>query len=46
MPLPIEVTTDRGTHKVLLTREGITLQSSIPPTLDGKGYYLKKILFE
>jgi len=46
MPLPVEVTTDKGTQKILLTREGITIQSSIPPTLDGKGYYLKKIQFE
>ena len=46
MPLPVDVTTDKGTQKVMLTREGITIQSSIPPTLDGKGYYLKKIQFE
>jgi hypothetical protein len=46
MPLPVDVTTDKGTQKVMLTREGITIQSSIPPTLDWKGYYLKKIQFE
>lgn len=46
MPLPVEVTTDKGTQQLLLTREGITVQSSIPPTLDGKGYFIKKIQFE
>jgi hypothetical protein len=46
MSLPVDVTTDKGTQKVMLTQEGITIQSSIPPTLDGKGYYLKKIQFE
>jgi aminopeptidase N len=46
MPLPVDITTDKGSQKLMVTKEGITIRSSIPPTLDGKGYYLKKIQFE
>lgn len=46
MDLPVEITSDKGTQKMILTKEGITIQSSIPPIVDPKGYYLKKVITE
>ena len=43
MDLPVEVTTDNKTEKIILPKEGVTLTSSTPPVVDSKGFYLKKI---
>jgi len=43
MPLPFEITTSAGTTRIIMTKEGITVNSTIPPQVDAKGYYLKKI---
>ena len=46
MPLPVDITTDAGTKRILLGSEGITVKSSTQPIVDGKGNYFKKISIE
>jgi hypothetical protein len=43
MPLPLDITTEKGTTKMLIQKEGLTVQSAFPPQVDVKNYYLKKI---
>jgi aminopeptidase N len=43
MPLPFEVTTSAGTTRTLIGKDGITVDSDLPPQVDIKGYYFKKI---
>lgn len=46
MNLPIEIITDKGKQQLILSQEGTTIQSTFPPIVDPKGYYLKKITIE
>jgi aminopeptidase N len=46
MPLPFEITTSAGTNKTIIGKEGITVNSTSPPQVDAKGYYLKKITLQ
>jgi aminopeptidase N len=41
--LPMEITTDSGTTKSIITKEGIKVKSNIPPQVDLGNHYLKKI---
>ena len=43
MALPMDITTEKGTTKMLIPKEGITVQSAFPPQVDLKNNYLKKI---
>ena len=43
MSLPLDITTEKGTTKLLIPKEGLTVQSAFPPQVDLKNYYLKKI---
>jgi aminopeptidase N len=43
MPLPFEIGTSNGTSKMMMSKDGITVNSTTPPQVDAKGYYLKKI---
>lgn len=44
MPLPIDITTDSGTRKIMMEKEGVSISSKTPPIVDADGYYLKKVL--
>ncbi len=46
MDLPVEITTNNKTEKILLTNEGVTLTSNTPPGVDERGFYLKKITIQ
>jgi aminopeptidase N len=46
MPLPFEITTSEGTKRTIINKEGITINSSVPPQVDAKGYYLKKLTLQ
>lgn len=46
MALPIDITTPAGTEKRLIGKDGFTVNSAIPPVIDGKGFYLKKVLLQ
>ena len=46
MPLPFDITTPSGTNRTVINKEGITINSIVPPQVDVKGYYLKKITLQ
>lgn len=46
MPLPIDITSDAGTTRQAIGKEGLVIHSKMPPMVDAKGFYLKKILIE
>jgi aminopeptidase N len=46
MPLPFDITTSEGTKRTIINKEGITVNSSVPPQVDAKGYYLKKVTLQ
>ena len=43
MPLPLELNTDKGPINMIMSKEGIRVESNTPPIVDPKGYYLKKV---
>jgi aminopeptidase N len=43
MKLPFEITSSDGVSKMMIDKEGITINSKTPPQVDNKGYYLKKV---
>ncbi|HMI79944.1 MAG TPA: M1 family metallopeptidase [Ferruginibacter sp.] len=43
MPLPIDINTDMGTKRMIIDKAGLTIKSTVPPSVDAKGYYLKKV---
>jgi aminopeptidase N len=45
MPLPVEITADGTTTKQLITATGIVVKSALPPQVDAKGFYLKRVTF-
>ena len=45
-PLPFDITTSSGTNKTVINKEGISVNSTVPPQVDVKGYYLKKVTLQ
>ena len=43
MPIPMEITVNGITNRMVISKEGITVNSALPPQVDAKGFYLKKI---
>jgi aminopeptidase N len=46
MPLPLEITTDKETKRMMVDKKGIVVDSKTTPQVDVKGYYLKKVVIE
>jgi aminopeptidase N len=46
MPLPMEITTSKGTSRLMIPKEGIIVESNSAPQVDSKAYYLKKITIQ
>lgn len=46
MDIPVEVTTDAGTQRMVVGKNAITLVSQTLPIVDPKVYYLKKVILE
>ena len=46
MPLPLEVTTDKGTARTMIDKKGVTVTSATMPLLDMRVFYLKKVTYE
>jgi aminopeptidase N len=46
MSLPMEITTDAGTKRMLVDTKGLTVDSKTPPIIDGDCFYIKKVTFE
>ena len=46
MPLPVEITTDAGTQKIILdtNTKPIKIKSKTLPVIDGRGCYFKKVI--
>jgi aminopeptidase N len=45
-PIPVDITTDAGTKRMILDSKGIKVDSKTIPVIDKDTYYLKKITFE
>ena len=43
MDLPIEITTNGTTERMMVIKDGLKVTGAMPPLVDGKGYYLKKV---
>lgn len=43
MDLPFDITANGKTERITVPKDGLKLMSAMPPIVDGKGYYLKKI---
>ena len=46
IPLPMEITTDSGTKRMIVDTKGITVESKTLPVIDKDTYYIKKITIE
>jgi aminopeptidase N len=46
MPLPLDITTSKGTSRMMIPKEGVTVESNAAPQVDTKCYYLKKITIQ
>jgi len=46
MPLPFEVTANNQTSRVVMDQNGLIVNSVLPPQVDAKGFYLKKITMQ
>ena len=44
MPLPMEITTDGVTKRLIVDTKGITVTSKTPPVVDANNYYLKNAI--
>jgi len=46
IPLPLDVTTDSGTKRMMVDSKGIRVDSKTMPVMDADSYYLKKVTME
>lgn len=46
MPLPFEITANDKTIRLTIPMQGIVVNSALPPQVDAKGFYLKKITIQ
>ena len=46
IPLPVDVTTDAGTKRLMVDSKGIRVDSKTMPVVDADSYYLKKVTME
>ncbi len=46
MPLPFDITANDTTTKLMIPAEGILVNSLLPPQVDARGFYLKKVTIE
>jgi len=46
MELPVDIVTEKGVQKMILSKKGITITSDILPQVDPDTYYLKKVIIE
>jgi hypothetical protein len=46
MPLPFEVTVNDKTSRIVMDNKGLIVNSILPPQVDAKGFYLKKVTLQ
>jgi len=44
--LPLEITTDAGTKRMMVDKKGITVTSTTMPFIDTRDFYLKKVIYD
>jgi aminopeptidase N len=45
-PLPMEITTDKGTTRMMVEKKEFEVQSTVPPQVDKRGFYYKRVIYE
>jgi hypothetical protein len=46
MSLPLEITTDTGTNRMMVDKKGIKVTSTTMPMIDARDFYLKKVIYD
>lgn len=46
IPLPLDVTTNEGTTKIIAGKKGIVVKSTTMPLIDARVFYIKKVTYE
>ena len=46
MPMPFEVTANDKTSRIVMDNKGLIVNSVLPPQVDAKGFYLKKVTLQ
>jgi hypothetical protein len=46
MALPVDITTDAGTQRMVVDSKGISITSKTMPVVDADGWYLKRVIYE
>ena len=46
MPLPFDITLTDKTNRLIIPAEGIVVNSVLPPQVDARGFYLKKVTIQ
>jgi aminopeptidase N len=46
IPLPMDITTDAGTKRLIIDGKGLLVNSKTTPVIDGDSYYIKRVTIE
>jgi aminopeptidase N len=46
MPLPLDITTNAGTTRVMVDKKGVVVTSTALPIIDTRDFYLKKVIYD
>jgi aminopeptidase N len=46
MSLPVDVLTDKGVQRTILSKKAIIIKSPVSPQIDPDSYYIKKVIME
>ncbi|HEV7782913.1 MAG TPA: M1 family metallopeptidase, partial [Chitinophagaceae bacterium] len=46
MPLPVDILTDNGIQRTMLSKKPVTIRSTVLPQIDPDTYYIKKVILE
>jgi aminopeptidase N len=46
IPLPVDILTDKGVQKTILSKKAVTIKSLVLPQVDPDTYYIKKVIIE
>jgi len=46
IPLPLDITTDAGTKRLIADSKGIKIDSKTLPVIDPEMFYIKKVIIE
>jgi hypothetical protein len=46
MPVPLDISTNTGTARMMVDKKGIVVTSTALPMIDTRDFYLKKVIFD